>query len=130
MKEVAVFRPGRGYFGGSPQCSICRGFFVDQDQYAHKQWHAQVYTRDEIMTELAHINPTGTGAQNIMSNVEWCDKGNHAYKAVSDGSDAVVTITNNGITETQRACREHPFFDQKAISNVVSEPGYGSATAE
>jgi hypothetical protein len=82
-------------------CRACGAITFPNAQHGHEQWHKE------------------TERNETMSNVTWCDRGDHAFKAASPGS-ARYTIEQpdeNGETlrMTQDACPEHnPYAPAKA----------------
>lgn len=93
---------GRLINGNESECVQCGGIIFRERMRQHNLYHEQyAYTKD-------------TGA---MSNVLWCDNGDHAYKAGQPGSisfNAEQYDENGAVQQVkQHACADHnPFKKQ------------------
>jgi hypothetical protein len=62
-----------------------------------------------------------------MSNVAWCDPGDHAFKAGSPGSvDYTASIredNGNKVTQTMDACGDHSPFRNEATKQLKAIEG-------
>lgn len=77
-------------------CTECNAIVIPQNSEGHTAFHNG---NNERVTN--------------MSNVLWCDPGNHAFKRGEPGSQSFngTFIDENGITQAQNmdACSEHSF---------------------
>lgn len=78
------------------QCTECQSIVLKDQTQAHDQFHTR------LKDEATH-----------MSNVQWCDPGNHAFKAGEKGSQSFngTQVNEEGIPVTVRmdACSKHSF---------------------
>ena len=92
--------------GNLKLCSECGGLYTKDGMRGHSEWHSSKLTEDRKM-----------------SNVSWCDNGNHAFKSGEPGSQAFrgTSIDENGMSVSMAmdSCAHHAYVP-KAISK--SEP--------
>jgi hypothetical protein len=99
------------------RCSMCSADVESGDRSAHEAFHANYVHADSIQNGR------------VMSNVLWCDYGDHAFKAGAPGSGdfegTYYAEDGTPVREKRHACGEHnPMNAPKVAQKEL--PVYGS----
>ena len=93
-------------------CGICNAMVPPDGIPGHDAFHEGMIPREDYLA---------------MSNVLWCDPGDHAFKAGMPGSQrfngTVIGEDGESITQLMDACPEHSFSMKR--KSLTAEPGNG-----
>jgi hypothetical protein len=82
-------------------CTNCGATVESRDKTQHNNWHATFIHRSEVKDGL------------IMSQVAWCDPGDHAFKKNSPGAQSLDIMQRDDEGEAERVtldiCGAHAF---------------------